>query len=166
MSNGRIYSVILSCFLFLAFQLPSVVVVAWIPAYDVGQHPHRVPSASSRSLPQSQQHLTQTKQQSPLFAGGFEWHDPSESFDQQGVENPYKNPQLLEDGSTLKIDPARLLSPRLNGINLYLIGMMGTGKSSVGRVVAKRKFCLNSRVFIIPGPSCPQFLQSSFGTIP
>jgi shikimate kinase len=32
------------------------------------------------------------------------------------------------------------LGPRLNGANLYLVGMMGSGKSAVGDVVAKRKF--------------------------
>jgi shikimate kinase len=97
-----------------------------------------------------------------LYAGGFEWHDPSESFgdNPQGVENPYKNPQLLEsDGSssTLKIDPARLLSPRLNGVNVYLIGMMGTGKSTVGRVVAKRKLYSTIQLFptVVPWSGAP-----------
>jgi len=73
-----------------------------------------------------------------LSAGGFEWEDPGEAFD-QGVENPYKNPDLTKGEEGLKIDPARLLSPRLNGANLYLVGMMGSGKSSVGKVVANRK---------------------------
>lgn len=71
-------------------------------------------------------------------AGGFEWEDPGEVFD-QGVENPFKNPDLMkeaEDG--MKIDPARLLGPRLNGSNLYLVGIMGTGKSAVGDIVARR----------------------------
>lgn len=75
-----------------------------------------------------------------LFAGGFEWEDPGESFD-QGVENPFKNPELMkqmDDG--MKIDPARLLGPRLGGSNLYMIGMMGSGKSAVGDIVARRKF--------------------------
>jgi hypothetical protein len=72
-----------------------------------------------------------------LQAGGFQWDDPMESFD-QGVENPFKNPGLMNSEEGLKIDPARLLSPRLNGSNLYLIGMMGTGKSSVGNIVARR----------------------------
>jgi hypothetical protein len=72
------------------------------------------------------------------YAGGFEWEDPTESFD-QGVENPFKNPELMKGEEGLKIDPARLLGPRLNGVNLYLIGMMGTGKSSVGDKVARRK---------------------------
>ncbi|KAG7345824.1 shikimate kinase [Nitzschia inconspicua] len=77
------------------------------------------------------------------MAGGFEWEDPTETFD-QGVENPFKNPELLkkkdsdDNDDTMKIDPARLLGPRLNGVNLYLIGMMGTGKSSVGDIVARR----------------------------
>lgn len=74
-----------------------------------------------------------------LNAGGFEYESPEEAFD-QGVENPFKNPELMkgaEDG--LKIDPARLLSPRLQGSNLYFIGMMGSGKTAVGDVVARRK---------------------------
>ena len=82
------------------------------------------------------------------MAGGFEWEDPTEAFD-QGVENPYKNPDLMKgegegvDGDApMKIDPARLLGPRLSGTNLYLIGMMGTGKSSVGDKVARRTFLL------------------------
>ena len=75
-----------------------------------------------------------------LHAGGFEWEDPGEVFD-QGVENPFKNPDLMKGGEDgMKIDPARLLGPRLNGSNLYLVGMMGTGKSSVGDVVARREW--------------------------
>jgi hypothetical protein len=84
----------------------------------------------------------QLLQKSPTFllkAGGFEWEDPVEAFD-QGVENPFKNTdggKTSEDG--MKIDPARLLGPRLNGSNLYLVGMMGSGKSAVGDIVARRK---------------------------
>ena len=59
-----------------------------------------------------------------LFAGGFQWEDPVEL--DQGVENPFKNPNLLKDqDGNLKVDPARLLSPRLHGVNIYFIGMMG-----------------------------------------
>ena len=61
-----------------------------------------------------------------IKAGGFEWEDPGEVFD-QGVENPFKNPDLMKGEEGMKIDPARLLGPRLNGSNLYLVGMMGTG---------------------------------------
>lgn len=75
----------------------------------------------------------------PLKAGGFEWEDPTEDFD-QSVENPFKNPELMNGEEGLKVDPARLLGPRLKGSNLYFIGMMGSGKSSVGDVVARRKF--------------------------
>ena len=72
-------------------------------------------------------------------AGGFEWEDPTEQFD-QGVDNPFKNPELMNNEEGMKIDPARLLGPRLNGANLYFIGMMGSGKSHVGDIVARRKF--------------------------
>lgn len=71
-------------------------------------------------------------------AGGFEWEDPGDVFD-QGVENPFKNPDLMKKGEDgMKIDPARLLGPRLNGSNLYFVGMMGTGKSTIGDIVARR----------------------------
>jgi len=72
-----------------------------------------------------------------LKAGGFEWEDPAEAFD-QGVENPFKNPDLMKGDGDMKIDPARLLGPRLQGSNLYFVGMMGAGKSAVGDIVAKR----------------------------
>lgn len=79
-------------------------------------------------------------------AGGFEWEDPGETFD-QGVENPFKNPSLMqgnngdnEAAGDMKIDPARLLGPRLGGSNLYFIGMMGCGKSVVGDRVARREY--------------------------
>jgi hypothetical protein len=74
------------------------------------------------------------------MAGGFEWEDPAEAFD-QAVDNPFKNTDVLVDpqDGMLKIDPARLLAPRMNGSNLYFIGMMGSGKSAVGKIVAKRK---------------------------
>jgi len=74
-----------------------------------------------------------------LQAGGFEWEDPAEAFD-QGVENPFKNPELMKGDGDMKIDPARLLGPRLQGCNLYFIGMMGSGKSAVGDVVARREY--------------------------
>ena len=78
---------------------------------------------------------------SALAAGGFEWEDPGETFD-QGVDNPFKNPSLMQgsgDEAGMKIDPARLLGPRLGGSNLYFIGMMGCGKSAVGDRVARRE---------------------------
>ena len=80
-----------------------------------------------------------------LKAGGFEWEDPTEQFD-QGVDNPFKNPELMDSEDGLKVDPARLLGPRLNGSNLYFIGMMGCGKSAVGDVVARRKCEVANRV--------------------
>lgn len=62
-----------------------------------------------------------------------------QDFD-QGVENPFKNPELMKNSEEgMVIDPARLLGPRLGGTNLYFVGMMGSGKSSVGKVVASRK---------------------------
>lgn len=73
-------------------------------------------------------------------AGGFEWEDPTESYD-QGVDNPFKNPELMNSQDGMNIDPARLLGPRLNGANLYFVGMMGSGKTAVGDIVARSK-CL------------------------
>ncbi|VEU44429.1 unnamed protein product [Pseudo-nitzschia multistriata] len=84
-----------------------------------------------------------------LGAGGFEWEDPTDEQYDQGVENPFKNPELLkamkkgddesgDDENAKTIDPARLLGPRLQGSNLYLVGMMGSGKSSVGDKLARR----------------------------
>ena len=88
---------------------------------------------------------------SSLAAGGFEWEDPTDQFD-QGVENPFKNPEILnaKDGSAgegeegMKIDPARLLGPRLQGSNLYFVGMMGSGKSAVGDIVARSEYACPS----------------------
>lgn len=84
-----------------------------------------------------------------LKAGGFEWEDPTDEQFDQGVENPFKNPELMksikkdgdsDDENAKTIDPARLLGPRLQGSNLYLVGMMGSGKSSVGDKLARRKW--------------------------
>ena len=81
-------------------------------------------------------------------AGNFEWEadDKTDEIDfmDQGVDNPYKKADLMDEDGTLKIDPARLLSPRLNGSNLYLVGMMGSGKSAVGKIIAKRTSFQNS----------------------
>ena len=44
-----------------------------------------------------------------------------------------------EEGE-MKIDPARLLGPRLQGTNLYFVGMMGSGKSAVGDIVARSEW--------------------------
>ena len=109
----------------------STTVLSFAPAF-VQQHQHR-----QRPSP----HASYT---TALSAGGFEWEDPVEQFD-QGVENPFKNPEILEAGGEgseegMKIDPARLLGPRLQGSNLYFIGMMGSGKSAVGDIVARSEF--------------------------
>ena len=85
--------------------------------------------------------IQQSHSSTILNAGGFEWEDPTSNEADPGVENPFKNPSLLKstDGDdSLKVDPARLLSPRLRGCNLYFIGMMGSGKSTVGDLVARR----------------------------
>jgi shikimate kinase len=78
-------------------------------------------------------------------AGGFEWEDPTEAAD-QGVDNPFKNPELMNREDGLQINPARLLGPRLNGVNLYFVGMMGSGKSAVGDIVARRKFFFEENI--------------------
>ena len=94
----------------------------------------RFPASPSTSLSKNAVNLIG---QTVLNAGGFEWEDPEEAFD-QGVKNPFKNDS--EEEEDLKIDPARLLGPRLQGCNLYFIGMMGSGKTAVGDVVARREF--------------------------
>jgi len=98
-------------------------------------HQHR----QHKSLPST---FLSSKTTTVLCAGGFEWEDPTENLD-PGVENPFKNPELLEkigeDGEGMTIDPARLLGPRLQGSNLYFVGMMGSGKSAVGDAVARSK---------------------------
>jgi hypothetical protein len=82
-------------------------------------------------------------------AGGFEWQDPVESFDS-------------EDG--MKIDPARLLAPRLNGANLYLVGMMGSGKTAVGDIVARSKLrnVFFKTELLAPHPECDSDYCVSF----
>ena len=92
-------------------------------------------------------HRNHVKKVATLSAGGFEWEDPTSDQADPGVDNPFKNPDLLkskdgsgdnDDNEDLKVDPARLLSPRLRGCNLYFIGMMGSGKSAVGDALARR----------------------------
>ena len=114
-----------------------------------------------------------------LYAGGFNWEDPADVINDPGVENPFKNPSLLEqsandggsdsdgggDVSLLKVDPARLLSPRLQGCNLYLIGMMGSGKSAVGDALARRMGTYNfldtdTILERVTGMSIPQIFDS------
>jgi ATP-dependent protease Clp ATPase subunit len=53
-----------------------------------------------------------------------------------------KKMQRLDDspsgpGTRPDSDPAQTLRQRLQGVNLYLIGMMGSGKSAVGRPLAE-----------------------------
>lgn len=122
----------------MKFQyLASIATILWFPittthAFSVVFHS---PSHGSHSTATSTSTSTSTI---TLFAGGFEWEDPAAAFD-QGVENPFKNPELMKgDGDMMKIDPARLLGPRLSGSNLYFIGMMGSGKSAIGNAVARR----------------------------
>lgn len=56
------------------------------------------------------------------------------------AENPFKSPDFLKskDGAKADVDPGLLLSLRLNGCNLFFIGMMGCGKSAVGKTLARR----------------------------
>jgi len=70
------------------------------------------------------------------YAGGFEWEDP-DVFGEPDVENPFKK---YGDETQVQVDAARLLSPRLQGSNLYFVGIMGSGKSAVGDIVARREF--------------------------
>jgi len=72
-----------------------------------------------------------------VFAGGFAFEDPDEQNNE--VANPFKKlGGSDEDDSLMKIDPARLLGPRLQGTNLYFVGMMGSGKSVIGDLLARR----------------------------
>jgi len=102
-----------------------------------------------------------------LKAGGFEWEDPEDAFD-QAVDNPFKNVDSEsetpnDDG--LKVDPARLLGPRLEGCNLYFIGMMGSGKTAVGDIVAKRIGTYNfldtdNIIESVTGATIPEIFES------
>jgi hypothetical protein len=85
-------------------------------------------------------------------AGGFEWEDPMGAEFDQGVENPFKNPDLMKGKDDMTIDPARLLAPRLSGVNLYLVGMMGSGKTAVSSIIAKRKLLSVLQAVSLPLP--------------
>jgi hypothetical protein len=106
-------------------------------------HQHQQPLLTSAASCIKSSKSNRVKVWVPLHAGGFEWEDPGEAFD-QGVENPFKKNAALseEQEGNMKIDPARLLGPRLGGTNLYFVGMMGTGKSTVGNIVARRECTL------------------------
>lgn len=68
---------------------------------------------------------------------GFEGVDENHKV----VENPFKNPEMHSGKiGEMKVDPARILGPRLNGVNLYFVGMMGSGKTSIAEVVARRTY--------------------------
>jgi len=119
----------------LSLLLPIISLCSLSNAYTFSPNP-----ATSTFLLNSQ---TKSIKKTKLAAGGFEWDDPQEAFDQD-VSNPFKNADFEfgdnEEGGegTLTVDAARLLSPRLEGTNIYLIGMMGCGKSAVGDVLARR----------------------------
>lgn len=133
----NVCSLLTSWFLFYtAGGYSPVQVLAFAPQYQSYSKSSR-PSYSIRTTTASFKKTTSF----PLYAGGFEWEDPTDAFD-QGVENPFKNPDLVQGDGGMKIDPARLLGPRLQGSNLYLIGMMGSGKSSVGDIVARSEFVI------------------------
>lgn len=80
--------------------------------------------------------IKKSRNYSVLCAGGFEYQEDEDGFD--SIENPYKKDSSFDDDGTLKLDAARLLGPRLKGSSVYLVGMMGSGKSSVGNFLAKR----------------------------
>ena len=101
-----------TCFLAALLALVPFRVSAFTPHPAVRPHT-QLPIAASRNAPLL-----------ILQAGGFEWEDPTDAFD-QGIENPFKNPDLMKSNEGMRIDPAKLLAPRLSGTNLYLIGMMG-----------------------------------------
>eukprot|EP00934_Nitzschia_sp_Nitz4_P002646 Nitzschia sp. Nitz4//scaffold119_size111653//23992//25021//NITZ4_004181-RA/size111653-augustus-gene-0.208-mRNA-1//1//CDS//3329533809//2636//frame0 len=70
-------------------------------------------------------------------AGGFDWEDPTGAL-HHTVQNPFENGDVAKLESGTELDPARILAPRLGGVNVYLIGMMGSGKSAVGTILADR----------------------------
>ena len=63
--------------------------------------------------------------------GGFEYQPPDSA-----PSNPYSSGE--KDGEPKTADAARLLAPRLGGTNLYLVGLMGSGKTAVGSSLALR----------------------------
>ena len=62
--------------------------------------------------------------------GGFDYQPPDSA-----PSNPYSS---SSDSAPATADAARLLAPRLGGTNLYLVGLMGSGKTAVGRELALR----------------------------
>ena len=124
----------------LTFLSPLLLLVCLLCSQIRENHAFTIQQSSTSSF----RPTARSRASIPLSAGGFEWNDPTEAFD-QGVENPYKNPALMLGEEGTKIDPARLLSPRLSGVNLYFIGLMGSGKSKIGDMIARREYTLGKR---------------------
>lgn len=97
--------------------------------------PKQLFNQQRRGISISIQQLSPRKK-SLLSAGGFEYDEDNDEY--ESVENPYKNDAAVDADGVLKVDAARLLGPRLKGSSVYLVGMMGSGKSSVGNILAKR----------------------------
>ncbi|GMH64444.1 hypothetical protein TrLO_g8300 [Triparma laevis f. longispina] len=73
--------------------------------------------------------------------GGFDYQPDDDIPDNPLTSSKPPPPNPLDDPTSpdsLTPDPARLLSPRLGGTNLYLIGLMGSGKSAIAQTLALR----------------------------
>ena len=94
------------------------------------------PQTSTHAVVRTQPRRSTVGSNLVLQAGGFEYQEDEDQYD--SIENPYKKESSFDTDGSLKVDAARLLGPRLKGSSVYLVGMMGSGKSSVGNVLAKR----------------------------